>query len=614
MAERTDRSRDLRVLTRLWPFVRRHLGVLTASAATLPALAGASVLTPYLLRLAIDRHITPAATGQPGALAGLGWLIAAFLGVQVLELGLRFVQIYLMQRAGQWIMHDLRMAAFAHVQRLSMSFFDRNPIGRIMTRVTSDVETLNELMSQGLVTMVRDLVTLVALVVVMAWIDWRLTLASFIVFPALLAILAVLRRRLRDAYDASRSLVAALNSFLQESLSGMAVIQAFCQEDRNRAEFGDLRGRLLDVDLRGVGYSSYLSAAVQAATTVATAAVLAYGGIGVLGGTVTVGILVQFLEYLRRFYQPIEELSDKYDTLQRAAAAAKKIFSLLDVQPDIVDPPRPVALPPLRSEIRFQSVDFGYGAGGASDEAIGAEDGAGRLVLRDLELSVRCGEKVALVGATGAGKSSIVKLLQRLYEPRRGAISVDGVALEHFRLADLRRFFGAVPQDVFLFTDSIAANIGLGHPRVSADDIRRAAAIVEADSFITELPEGYDTRLGERGANLSFGERQLLAFARALAAGPEVLILDEATSSVDSETEARIQRALRRLVADRTAIIIAHRLSTIREVDRIVVLHHGEVREQGTHDELIDRNGIYATLYRLQYERAGATAVEASEG
>lgn len=608
MSTPTDRSRDLRVLVRLWPFVRRHLGVLGLSAATLPALAAASVVTPYFIRLAIDRHITPAARGEREALAGLGWLIATFLAVQLLELGLRFVQIYLMQRAGQWIMHDLRMATFAHVQRLSMSFFDRNPIGRIMTRVTSDVETLNELMSQGLVAMVRDLVTLVALVGVMAWIDWRLTLASFVVFPALVAILAALRRRLRDAYDASRSLVAALNAFLQESLSGVTVIQAFRQEDRNRAEFGALRSRLLEVDLRGVRYSSFLSASVQAATTVATAAVLAYGGSGVLGGTVTVGILVQFLEYLRRFYQPIEDLSDKYDALQRAAASAKKIFSLLDVEPEIAQVERPMALPPLRSELRFEAVDFSYAAGGGDDESITPAAGESGLVLRGLDLRLRRGEKVALVGATGAGKSSIVKLLQRLYDPRAGRITIDGVELSQFNLGNLRRYFGTVPQDVFLFTTSIAANIGLGHPGVDAAAIRRAATVVEADSFIAELPDGYDTRLGERGANLSFGERQLLAFARALAADPEVLILDEATSSVDSETEARIQRALHRLVADRTAIIIAHRLSTIREVDRIVVLHHGEIREQGTHDELIALNGIYATLYRLQYDRAPAAA------
>jgi ATP-binding cassette subfamily B multidrug efflux pump len=599
---RTDRSRDIGVLVRLRPFVQSHSGVLLLAGLTLPFLAAAQLITPYLLRLAIDRHITPAADGDPSSLQGLWLLIGTFLGVQFLEMLLRFAQIYLMQRAGQRIMHDLRMTLFEHIQRLSMSFFDRNPVGRIMTRVTSDVETLNDLMSQGIVTIIRDLVTLVGIVAVMLWIDWRLTVASLVVFPLLVAILAFLRRRLRDTYDASRSLVARMNAFLQESISGMDVIQAFGQEDANRGRFLEVRDELLEIDLRGVRYSSFLSASVQAATTLSTALVLAYGGFGVIGGAVTIGILVQFLEYLRRFYQPLEDLSEKFDTLQRAAAASKKIFSLLDVDPEIVDRSVAGARLALRDEIRLDGVTFAYATGGEDDEHIAPDAEAGEPVLRDLNLQLRKGEKVALVGATGSGKSSTVKLLQRLYEPQSGTITIDGADIRDFRLGELRRFFGTVPQDVFLFTDTIAANIGLGHQGVDREAIERAGRTVEAEEFIRDLPNGYDTRLGERGANLSFGERQLLAFARALAADPEVLILDEATSSVDSDTEARIQRAMHRLVEDRTALIIAHRLSTIREVDRIVVLHHGEIREQGTHAELIARGGVYATLYRLQYE------------
>ena len=604
------KTRELRVLVRLRPYVLAHRKVLLLAGATLPLLAGAQLIGPYLLRVALDDYISPAAAGDDTALAGLWWIVAAFLGVQLVEMALRSAQIYLMQLGGQRIMHDLRRAVFAHVQRLSMSFFDRNPVGRIMTRITSDVETLNELMSQGIVAMARDLVTLVGIVAVMTWIDWRLTLASFIVFPFLVLILSILRSRLRDTYDASRTLVARLASFLQENISGMEVVQAFGQEERCRDDFRQRRDDLLEVDLRGVRYSSFLSAAVQAATMASTALVLAFGGFGILGGTVTIGILVQFMEYLRRFYMPIEELSDRYDTLQRAAAASKKIFTLLDEEPGIENVGRPRPSIAFDSEIKFADVTFGYGDPDTDEGRVPATNPV--PVLKGLDLTLRRGEKVALVGSTGAGKSSLIKVLQRLYEWQQGSVTIDGVDIRQFDTSALRRFFGTVPQDVFLFTDTIAENIGLGHDDVDRDAIEAAARIVEADGFIAELPRGYDTLLGERGANLSFGERQLLAFARALAAEPEVLILDEATSSVDSETEASIQRAMRRLVRERTALIIAHRLSTIRDVDRIVVLHHGEIREQGTHQELIEHDGIYATLYRLQYqgqETGGAAAV-----
>ena len=567
------------------------------ASLTLPLLAAAQLAAPYLLRLAIDRHVAPAASGDASALDGLWALILVFLAIQVAEMAMRFIQLYLMQLAGQRMMHDLRMATFRHLQRLSMSFFDRNPIGQVMTRVTSDVETLNELMSQGIVAMARDLVTLVAIVAAMAWIDWRLTLASFVVLPFLVAILAALRVRLRDAYDRSRTLVARLNAFLQESLTGMGVIQVFGQQERKRDEFRALRDDLLRIDLRGVRYSSFLSASVQAATTVATALVLVYGGFGIIGGTVTVGLLVQFLEYLRRFYMPLEDLSDKYDTLQRAAASTGKIFALIDEPVEITSGVNAPTLHSFEDEIRLENLTFAY-----EDTA-----GEGQVVLKGIDLSLRRGEKVALVGATGAGKSSVVKVLQRLYEAQQGRVTIDGVDAREFELGSLRRFFGTVPQDVFLFTDTIAANIGLRSEHVDDEAIERAASLVEATDFINELPERLETPLGERGANLSFGERQLLAFARALASDPAVLMLDEATSSVDSETESRIQRALHNLVADRTALIVAHRLSTIREVDRIVVLHHGEVREQGTHEELLSMDGIYACLYRLQYDSATDT-------
>jgi ATP-binding cassette subfamily B protein len=484
-------------------------------------------------------------------------------------------------------MYDLRMEIFGQLQRLSVTYFDRNPVGRLMTRVTSDVETLNELFSSGVVTIFGDVFTLVAIMGMMLVIDVRLALVTFAVIPLVWLTAAIFRRRVRDAFRDIRYRLARLNAFLQERLSGMRVVQLFGREADSARRFGELNREHLGAHLRSITIYAIFFPVVEVLTAVAMALLLWYGGLRVLDGTLTVGVLAAFIQYTRRFFQPLQDLSEKFNLLQSAMASSERVFALLDEPVTVREPAHPRPLPrPVRGEVRFAGVWFRYRPDGP-------------WVLRDVSFSASPGQTIALVGHTGAGKTTIVNLLLRFYDPERGRITVDGVDIRELATADLRSIIGFVQQDLFLFTGDILHNLTLDAP-ITPEAARQAARRVGADRFIERLPSAWHHELGERGRSLSVGERQLLSFARALALDPRILVLDEATSSVDAEAEAQIQRAIAELMAGRTSLVVAHRLSTILHADEILVLHHGEIRERGSHRELLAQHGLYDRLYQLQ--------------
>jgi len=484
-------------------------------------------------------------------------------------------------------MFDLRLQIFQHLQRLGIPYFDRHPVGRLMTRVTSDVETLNELFSSGVVTVFGDLFTIAAIMIMMLVTDWRLALVAFAVIPLVWLTVTLFRRYVRDTFREIRYRVARLNSFLQEHISGIRVVQLFGREAETSRRFRVVNDEHLRAHLRSITVYAVFFPAIEVLTAVALALLLWYGGLKTLEGTLTVGVLAAFIQLTRRFFQPLQDLSEKFNLLQSAMASSERVFALLDEPVTVPEPSSPRSLPrPLRGEVRFEGVWFRYSADGP-------------WVLRDVSFVASPGKTVALVGHTGAGKTTVVNLLLRFYDPDRGRITVDGVDIRELSTAELRSAIGFVQQDLFLFTGDILHNLTLGAP-IAADAARRAAERVGADRFIERLPSGYGHRLGERGRNLSVGERQLLSFARALALDPRILVLDEATSSVDAEAEAQIQRAIAELMAGRTSLVVAHRLSTILHADEILVMHHGEIRERGTHRELLAAGGLYERLYQLQ--------------
>jgi ATP-binding cassette subfamily B multidrug efflux pump len=579
---------------RLWQYLRPYQRTFWLSVAILPVISGLMLLQPYLLKIAIDRYV------EHGDAAGLGRIATFFALAVVGEFLAVYWQYYLTMVVAQHSLADLRVALFAHLEQLPQRYFDRNPVGRIVTRLTTDVDVLSEMFASGAMTIFMDALTLLGIVSIMLWIDWRLALVALSVVPIVLVTIDFFRKRARVTYRLIRERIARINSFLSEAISGMPVIQLFAHERASFAEFDEHNSAHRDANHLSNVYEASLFSIIEAVSSISMALVVWYGSGQILKGVVAFGTLVAFIEYIQKFFIPIRDFSTKYAVMQSAITAAERVFELLDTPLEIVSPERPHVVSsddPERGAVRFENVWFAY----KKDD----------FVLCDVSLEVRPGETVAIVGATGSGKSTIIKLLGRSFDVNMGSVKVSGVDVREWDLSALRREIGIVLQDAFLFTGTLASNVTLGRSEVTEETLRATVRAVNLERFVAGLPQRMAQPIRERGNNLSAGQRQLLAFARALAYDPRILVLDEATSSVDAETEQLVQQALDRLLAGRTAIVIAHRLSTIERADRIVVLHHGVVREVGTHAELLALGQIYARLYELQY--AGGDAASATD-
>jgi ATP-binding cassette subfamily B multidrug efflux pump len=590
---------DARLMRRLLVYLRPYrLWVLLALVAIV--LYGLlQAVPPYLLKLEVDRYLDPTAGAKvPPFLARylsanplrgiLQIAFAFFLPTVLITFFLEFAQSFTMQLVGQRVMYDLRKQLFAHLQRLELSFYDRNPVGRMVTRVTTDVDVLNDLFASGMVAIFGDFFTLFSIMVVMLSLNWRLALLTFSVLPFIALVTVAFRKAVRDSYRKIRVAIARINAYLQEHITGMAVIQLFNREQRSFEEFEQVNRAHMEAYKDSILAYGLFYPAVEFLGVLAVAIILERGGAMAFQGAVTAGTAIAFIQYSQRFFRPIQDLSDKYNILQSAMASAERIFELLDTPVTIADPPQPQPLASPEGRVEFRQVGFAY-----RDE---------HRVLEDVSFTVEPGETVAIVGHTGAGKTTLTSLLLRFYDVQGGQVLFDGIDIRELGLRDLRRNFGIVLQDPFLFSGTIAGNIRMGSKGISDARLREAARQVNILDFIESLPGGFDEPVRERGATLSVGQKQLLSFARALAHDPRVLILDEATSSVDPETEALIREALRRLLEHRTSVVIAHRLSTIQNASKIVVMHKGRVREVGTHQELLQKRGIYYKLYELQYK------------
>jgi ATP-binding cassette, subfamily B, multidrug efflux pump len=590
--EALGKAYDARLMRRLLHYLQPYRWQVASALVVLLLGSGIAIAGPWITQLVIDEAI-PGRDTRYVALLSIAYVIAIVFGVV-----LQYAQAVITTWLGQSVMYDLRTEIFEKLQHSDLSFYDRNPIGRLMTRMTNDVETLNTLFSSGVVTVFGDIFTLLFIVSAMLAMNWQLALVSFCVLPLVFLAAFLFRAKVRSAYRDIRVRIARVNAFLHEHITGIRVVQLFNREEADADRLGELNEDHLQTHLRSIRYYALFFPVIQLFTAIALALILWYGGLRTLEGTMTLGVIAAFLQYARRFFRPIQDLSEKYNLLQGAMASSERIFQLLDEPIAVSDPAHPIALPPDGGgEIVFDNVSFAYG-----DDAEGNPD----WVLQDVSFTVAPGEKVAIVGHTGAGKTTLINLLMRFYDPTGGTILLDGTSISRLRLKDLRSRIGLVLQDVFLFSQDVGYNIRLGSPEMEHNKVIEAADRVGASAFIDRLEGGYGQPLGERGSTLSVGERQLVSFARALAFDPMILVLDEATSSVDSEIEAKIENATDELLRGRTSLVIAHRLSTVRNADRIIVLHRGRLHESGTHDELIEADGLYAQLHELQFASAGS--------
>jgi len=573
---------DWYLLKRLFYFSRPYIRFIIGTLAILPAVAFFHLIQPIFIREVVDSYISK------GITQGL-WIIALlFLGALVFEFISRYFQIYLIELSGQKISYYLRKKIFSHIQSRSSAFFDKNSVGRLVTRLTTDVEHVSDLFSSGVIALFSDVIVLTGIIGLLLWLNWQLALITFCVFPVLIALSLIFRTLSRRIFRIIRSKLANMSSHIQESLLGMNVIQLFVQERKMEDKFTTINEEHRKAHFMSNVYDAVFYASIEMMCTLTLALVLWKGAGGVLTGALTFGTLVAFIDYIYKFFVPIRDLGNKFALIQSAFTSCERIFSLLDNSEKIPEISTPLYLTQNKGKITFRNVSFGYKQN--------------LPVLKNLSFDIEPGEKVALVGATGSGKTTLIKLLNRTYDLNEGQILIDALPIDQLSLNDLRRHVGVVLQDISLFSSTIEQNIKLGFPQITDHEMKQAANAVGADYFIERLPNGYQHQITEGGSNLSHGERQLISFARVLAYNPKILILDEATSSVDTETEKWIQEALHKIMKGRTCIVIAHRLSTIRDVDRILVLHKGELHESGTHQELIQLNGIYRKLYDLQFK------------